>query len=87
MYDMEAIQAWLAMQDGEDSEKASMIINVKPKRCGGCGKFMPKDVPMDMYVIIRDEPYHMTEKCLTNGIKKLRDSLPLWDWPQKEYEI
>lgn len=48
---------------------------------------MPKELPMDMYVIIRDEPYHMTEKCLTNGIKKLRDALPLWDWPQKEYEI
>lgn len=85
MYNMEAVQAWLAMQDAEASEEAKLpIINVQRNRCGGCGKFLPKDLTEESYVLVREQPYHMNEKCLTTAVTKIRASMPHWNWPMKE---
>lgn len=65
--------------------EAQYLINLKKQpRCNGCGKFMSKKFDKEAYLILGAETYHMREKCITNGVKKLRAKNPNWNWPMKE---
>ena len=50
-------------------------------RCGGCGKFLPKSLNGEAWLILGGEVYHMKEKCITKGVEKRRKNRPDWNWP------
>lgn len=78
----EQIEQWVATYTGTVNTSVPVVNTIK--RCGGCGKFLPKDLTEESYVILEGATYHMVEKCLTKGVIKARTKNPNWDWPMKE---
>lgn len=80
----ENVEMWLALQAAQAST-ATVIIGER-ERCGGCGKFLPKDLTNESYLMIGLAKIHMREKCITSFVTKLRKQHPDWDWPMKDDE-
>lgn len=78
MWAPEILQQWVELQ----KEQENQVVVPKRKRCGGCGRFLPKDMTWESYM--SGEPYHMKERCMTNGVRKMRAKSPDWDWPTKK---
>ena len=77
LWSPEQIAQWIAAHSG--TVEAVPIVNNKP-RCGGCGKFLPKNLENEAYILIAEVPYHMKEKCITKGVEKTRAKNPYWNW-------
>jgi hypothetical protein len=65
-------EAWWAAREAEEKE---LYI-----RCGGCGKFLPKDKGNELLLLLNGKAYHMNEKCITKGVEKIRKTNPDWNW-------